>query len=225
MTQQTTTAPDRATECERATSITRSLIGYGILAGPLYVLVSLVQAVTRDGFDLARHQWSLLSNGGLGWVQITNFVVTGLMTVAFAIGLRRALAGSRGGVWAPRLIGVYGLSLVGAGVFRADPALGFPPGTPDGPANVSWHGILHFVSGGIGFACLVVACFVLARRFAAQGRRVWAGYSWVTGALFLAGFVSVATGAGSTWANLVFVGSVLLVWGWLTAVAVRLYRK
>jgi hypothetical protein len=37
--------------------------------------------------------------------KITNLVLSGLMTVAFAVGLRRALGGGRGAVWAPRLIG------------------------------------------------------------------------------------------------------------------------
>jgi hypothetical protein len=32
-------------------------------------------------------------------------------------------------VWAPRLIAVYGLGLIGAGIFAADPAYGFPIGT------------------------------------------------------------------------------------------------
>jgi hypothetical protein len=239
---------------------TKNLLGYGVIAGPLYVVVSLCQALTRDGFDLTRHQWSLLSNGTCGWIQITNFVVTGACVVAAAVGLRRALGpGSR---WAPRLLTVYGLSLVAAGLFRADPALGFPPGTPDGPATVSWHGILHFVSGAVGFSCLVVACFVVARRFAAQREdrslrgpqsqasataqredrslrgpqsqasataqredRGWATYSRVTGALFLAGFVSVAAGAGAVWSNLVFVGSVILVWIWLSAVSVHFYQR
>jgi hypothetical protein len=206
--------------CEPATRITRSLLGYGVLAGPVYVGVSLVQALTRPGFDLTRHQWSLLSNGDLGWVQITNFVLTGLMTVAFAVGLRRATAGA----WAPRLLTGYGLSLVAAGVFRADPTLGFPPGTPDGRGPVSWHGILHLASGGIGFTCLAVACFVLARRFAAEGRRGWAAYSRGVGVVFLAGFGCVAAGAGRPWANLVFVAAVLIVWAWLTALATHLYR-
>ena len=85
--------------------MTRSLLGYGVIAGPLYVVVSLAQALTRDGFDLTRHAWSLLANGSLGWIQIANFVVVGAMTIAFAVGLRRALPAQR---WAPRLVGVYG---------------------------------------------------------------------------------------------------------------------
>src|SRR6266542_138349 len=186
MSNQTIIVPSRAS-CDPAARVTRSLLGYGVIAGPAYVLVSLLQAVTRDGFDLRRHAWSLLSNGHLGWIQVTNFVVTGLATVAFSIGLRRALRSGRGGSWAPRLIGVYGASLIGAGVFRADPALGFPPGTPPGVAEVSWHGIAHFILGGIGFTCLVAACIVLA--FVAAVVLAW---TWVSAlAVHLSGRTSV----------------------------------
>jgi len=208
------------TTCTPTGRVTRSLLGYGVLAGPLYVTVSLAQALTRDGFDLTRHQWSLLSNGALGWIQVANFVVTGLMVIASAVGLRRALATT----WAPRLVATYGAGLVCAGIFRADPALGFPPGTPAGTGTVTWHGILHFVAGGIGFAGLIAACFVVARRFAAEGRTGWAGYSRVTGVLFLAAFVGVATGASSVATNLGFVGGVLIAWAWLTALSIHLYR-
>jgi hypothetical protein len=213
-----------ARPCTPAQRVTRSLLGYGVLAGPLYVTVALAQAFTRDGFDLARHQWSLLANGALGWIQITNLVVTGLMVVAFGAGLRRALRGGPGATWAPRLIACYGLSLIGAGVFRADPAFGFPAGTPAGPGTVSWHGMLHLLCGVAGFAALGVACFVIARRFAADRRRGWAYASRATGVLFLAGFACVAAGAGAAWANLVFTAAVLLVWGWLSAVSASLYR-
>jgi Protein of unknown function (DUF998) len=210
------------TTCDRTTSVTRSLLGYGIIAGPLYVVVSLVQALTRDGFDLTRHAWSLLSNGGLGWIQITNFVLAGLSVVAFAVGLRRT---GRTGTWTPRLIGVYGLGLVSAGVFRADPALGFPPGTPADEATVSWHGILHFASGAVAFGCLIAACFVAARRYAAEGRRGWAAYSRVTGVLFFAGFAAVASGGGSPWSTVAFTVAGLIAWTWISTVAVDLYRR
>src|SRR3712207_7912275 len=54
-----------------------------------YVLVSLAQALTRDGFHLHTHAWSLLANGRFGWAQIANLALTGLMTMAAAVGLRR----------------------------------------------------------------------------------------------------------------------------------------
>jgi len=210
-----------AATCDRTTSVTRSLLGYGVIVGPFYVIVSLAQAVTRNGFDLSRHEWSLLANGSLGWIQIVNFLLTGAMTVAFAVGLRRAGQGS----WAPRLIAVYGLGMVGAGIFRADPSLGFPPGTPDGPGAVSWHGLLHFVCAGIGFGCMIAACLVMARRFARTGERGWARFSAVTGVAFLGAFVGVASsGAGKPALIYAFIAAVVLVFAWMSALAVRLYR-
>jgi len=74
-----------------------------------------------------------MANGERGWIQVANLVVTGLMVIAFAVGLRRALATGTGARWAPRLVAAYGVSLVAAGLLRADPALGFPAGTPAGP--------------------------------------------------------------------------------------------
>lgn len=209
-------------ETNAASRGTRALLACGVAAGPLYVLVSATEALTRDGFDPARHPWSLLANGDLGWVHVANLVVTGLLTVAFAAGLRRVLRPGRGGTWVPRLLGVYGLSLVAAGGFRADPAMGFPPGTPEGAAEATWHGALHFVCGGIGFVCLVVACLLVAGRFAAEGRQGWARFSWATGVLFLAGFVAVAAGAGAAWSNVAFTAAVVLAWAWVSALAAHL---
>ncbi len=219
MTTATAHAGATARTCDRETSVTRSLLGYGVIAGPVYVGVSLTEALTRDGFDLSRHAWSLLANGDLGWIHIANFVLAGAMTIAFAVGLRRA----HGGGWAPRLLAVYGLSLLAAGAFRADPAGGFPRGVAAG--EVSWHGLAHLASGGVGFTCLIAACFVLARRFARRGRAAWAWSSRATGALFAAGFLAVASGAGAAWANLAFTGAVVLGWAWISALAVRTYRN
>jgi hypothetical protein len=205
-------------ECTSDARITRSLLGYGVLAGPLYVGVSLAQAFTRSGFDLTKHAWSLLENGDLGWVQIANFLVAGLATVAAAVGLQRAL-GQR---LAPALVAAYGVSLVGAGVFRADPAQGFPVGTPE-TTPISWHGGLHLIVGGIGFVCLIAACFVLARGFWREGRRWLAWFSRVTGVVFLGGFAGIASGSpGPT--TLAFVAAVGLVWVWLALVCVHFYR-
>jgi hypothetical protein len=209
------------TSCGRESRVTKSLLGYGVIAGPVYVVVSLAQALTRQGFDLTRHAWSLLSDGDLGWIQVANFVAAGLMTVAFAVGLRRAGAGT----WAPRLVGVYGVSLVAAGVFRADPALGFPSGTPADAGTVSWHGMLHLLSGSVGFGCLIAACLVVGRAFAAEGARGWAIYSRVTGVVFLAGFADIASGSHGALTTLPFAAAVVLAWSWITALSVHLYRR
>lgn len=205
--------------CDPATNVTRSLLGWGVVAGPFYVVVSLSQAVLREGFDLGRHQWSLLANGPFGWVQVLNFVLTGLMVLAAALGLHRSLGG-----WAPRLVAGYGLSLIAAGLFRADPALGFPAGTPEGAATtISRHGVLHLLAGGLGFAAVAAACLVIGTRYARAGRRGMALFSRGTGVVFLTGFAMLASSGGARLATLAFTGCVVLVWAWLAAVCADRY--
>ena len=211
--------------CTPETSLTRSLLGYGVIAGPLYVTMSLTQALTRDGFDLTKHPWSLLANGPWGWVQVVNFIVCGAMMVTFAAGLRRALRPGRGSWWGPVLFAVYGAGLIGAGLFRADPTLGFPPGTPTGPGAVSWHGMLHLGAAGVGFGCLIAAGFVVARRLSSDGRRGWAVYSRFTAVVFLLGFVGVASGGGNVATNLAFIAAILLAWAWISALSVHYYNQ
>jgi len=207
---------------ETTMKLTKALLVCGVIAGPLYVIVGLGQALTREGFDLTRHALSLLSNGLLGWIQIANFVITGLLVIACAVGMRRALALESSGAWGPVLLGVYGLGLIAAGIFIADPALGFPPGTPPGPPHtISTHGLMHFVSGGVGFLGLIASCFVFARRFAVRKQSAWAAYSVATGVIFFAAFFAIASGSGKVWINLAFCFAVVLAWAWITAIAAR----
>src|SRR5690349_20028851 len=105
-------------------STTRFLLRCGVVAGPLYLAVSLIQARLRSGFDLARHPLSVLANGPCGWVQTANFVVTGLLVVAAAVGFGRALGRGSRGVTA--FLTTYGVAILAAAVFRADPVDGFP---------------------------------------------------------------------------------------------------
>lgn len=198
---------------------TRALLTGGVLAGPLFVVAAGVQALTRAGFDIRKQAISSLSLGDLGWIQISTFIITGLLTVGCAVGLRRVLYPGRGGTWGPLLIGIYGAGLVSAGVFSTDPAGGFPPGAPEGlPDHFSWHAILHTVSAMVAFLALIVGAFVLARRFAVDGRRGWAAYATGTGVVLVPLFLWPGTaGAGIRLA----VGATL-GWALLTAVAARL---
>src|SRR6202035_1251355 len=102
-------------------------------------------------FEPLRHDLSLLANGDFGWIHTSLFIVSGLLVVASAVGMRSALGTGPASTWAPRLIALYGIGLIGAGIFAADPAYGFPPGTPIEAHDVSSHGLMHLVSGLVGF--------------------------------------------------------------------------
>jgi hypothetical protein len=157
-----------------ATIPTRRLLVCGVAAAPLFLVVALGQASTREGFDLTRHPISLLSLGDLGWIQITNFVVTGGLYLACAFGMRRALHPGPGSRWGPRLVAAHGLGMIVAGVFLADAGAGYPPGAPAGaPEQLTWHGVLHELGFIAATLAWVAFSIVFARRFAACGRRGW----------------------------------------------------
>ncbi len=200
------------------------LLLLGIIAGPFYLLVGLVQVLLREGFDIRRHALSHLSNGEFGWVQITNFLFTGLLVIAGAIGCRRAIRTQPAGTWGPILLGFYGAGLIGAGVFPADPAPGFPPGTATSD-QLSTTGLLHFAMGGFGFYALIAACFVFMRRFLREQRAGLAWYSAVTGAGFFASFAAVASGSTSPAVLIAFYVAVVWTFVWHTLLMVHIARQ
>jgi len=211
----------RAPGSDRAA--TRPLLRYGVIAGPFYLALGLIQALVRDGFDLARHPLSLLSNGSWGWVQIANFVLTGFMVLAAAAGFSRVLApDSR---WAGRLLGAFGVSLVVAGIFVADPVSGFPPGTPEGPpTSVSTSGLLHFVAGALGFLCWAVSGVLTGRALSRRSQRAMGRFSVASGIIVAVAFfggVPLSSGVGGVLAIWL---SVVVGWTWLTLTSIHLSR-
>jgi len=175
---------------------TRTLLRYGSIAGPLYLVVGYAQALIREGFDFRRHALSQLANGEMGWIQTANFVATGLLAIAGALGVRRVLRGQRAGTWGPILFAVFGLGLLVAAVFSADPGNGFPPGTPE-TGTMTARGMLHFMAGAVTFYALIAACFVFSRRFASLGRTGWTVLSLITGLAFLVCFSAIPMGVSS----------------------------
>jgi hypothetical protein len=190
---------------------TRRLLACGAVAGPLFVVTVLAQAGTRSGFSLTHDAASLLDDGPWGWVQSANFIVTGLLLIAAAAGLRRVLRDGRGSRWAPRLLAITGAGFIGGGIFHPDPSGGYPTGTPpDASAVSSWHGALHQVCGSAAFLALIVFCVILARRYRAAGQRRLAGFSLLAGVL---GAVGVASGGLHHGTLTLFIGvSIALLW-------------
>lgn len=212
--------------CPPELRMTRSLLGYGMLAGPFYLVASVCEGIVRPGFDFTRHDWSLLANGDGGWVHRLVLGLTGLMVIAAGVGFVRYLRGRRAPVAAGWFLAVYGAGLVGAGVFSADPANGFPVGTPEGPnPTPSASGLLHLAFAGVGFLGLVICCLLCARRFRREGAGGWAAFSVTTGVLFLAAFAGIAAGGGSSVVVLAFTAAIVLAWAWLLLVSLQMYRQ
>ena len=209
--------------------LTNTLLKCGVAAGPLYVLIGLFEIVTRPGFSIFKHSLSLMSIGPQGWIHILLFIVTGILVILGAFGIRLAISGERGGTWGPILLGVYGLSLIAAGFFIPDPMRGFPPGMTYG--TISTGGIMHLVAGMVGFTGLIAACFVFAKRFTAQKQKGMQTFSLITAFVFLFSFIGIAGFSGSSEdtvvmiVTLAFYLAVLLSWIWLSTITARLLQK
>jgi hypothetical membrane protein len=208
---------------------TRWLLTCGAVGAPLFLTIILIEGALRADYDPVQQMSSALSLTGRGWIQITNFVVTGLLMLAFAVGLHRVLRPGRASRLAPVLIGAYGVGLIGAGVFVADPSGGYPPGTPPGSVtHTTWHGTMHNVFSIVVFLSLAVACLVLASRFAARPRRpFWAVYSAATGLALplLQPALNALTPGTDTGLGLNQKITIAVGWGWVMVVALHLRRR
>ncbi len=208
---------------------TKALLACGSIAGPLFTVGWLVEGATRTNYNSLRHPISSLALGDLSWTQVANFLVTGILTLAFAFGLRSALRPPRGSTWGPLLVGACAIGLLGAGIFATDPMSGYPPGTPNQLLHYSAHGALHQLFSAFVFLGLPAACLVFARRFAGWGYRGWAIYSAATAAVFAVAFVLASVAFSQT--DLVDFGGLFqrialtAGFGWLTLLALHQLRS
>jgi hypothetical protein len=202
-------------------AVTRSLLGWGVLAGPIYLGVGLLLAATRTGFDLGEHPLSLLMLGEGGWMQRTNLLASGVICGIAALGFRRAMSRTGSASRAPLLVFGFAAALVGSAVFAPDPVDGFPPGAE---SEVTAAGLLHLALGAVGFVCLAIACFLLARWIARRGDAGWSRYSWASGVLVLAGFIGGAALSQLTVGVVLLWVAVVAGYAWIAATSVYLWR-
>jgi hypothetical protein len=199
---------------------TRTLLSLGIAGATIFPLLTAVQAFTREGFRLAAHPLSLLSVGAFGWIQVVNFILSGLLFFLFAVDVRRVL--SPASFWIPLLFKTYGLLTILGGIFVTDPMLGFPPGTPDGlPATLSWHATAHNLIFFVVFFCIVAIELLFIGRFAKEKKRGWFTYSLLT-ALAAPALIVAAGEPGSMYYGAVLFSLNLITNAWIVAIALWL---
>ncbi|MFF3260573.1 DUF998 domain-containing protein [Streptomyces sp. NPDC002932] len=197
----------------------QTLLACGIAAGPLFTVVYLLIGASRAGYKAFRHPISSLAFGSAGWMQILNFLLAGLLSLVFAVGLWR----NGPSHWGALLIGVWAVGLLGAGACRTDPVSGYPIGTPDLLGRPTRVGALHDLFSLIGFLALAVACFVFAPAFSLG----WALYSIASGVLF-ATTMALSSAAFSQQQRWVDLGgliqrvSLTIGWIWQMLLAVRI---
>lgn len=195
-----------------------ALLNAGVWAGIIFFIVATAESFLRPGFDLSRHAISMLSLGERGWLMVATFVLSGVLVLACAVGLKREGAG----VTVPALLGLYGIGLVLAGLFPAPAGLGFPPGTPDDQQPVmTTTAIVHSIAFMLAFSSLIVACFVMAFR----SRRTNGTLALVSAATGIALPLLIALGMAQVVATgVAFYLAAMLAWLWLAIVCTAAMR-
>ncbi len=199
-------------------SLDRALLACGVASTPVFYGLAALQLALRPGYDIRTQPISFLALGELGWIQVANFVLTGALALAGALGLRHVLRGQRGGSAGSTLAGLYGIGMIGAGLFGPDPL----PAPGQAP-QMSAAGAVHMVAFLVSFLSLIAACFVFARRFNAVGKSGWALYSVVT-ALLAPALVATSM-ANPALAGLIVGAAGLVLFGWFSLVAFEIRNE
>jgi len=200
----------------------------GMIGPVLFVSIFVLEGRLRVGYDSLAMYVSALSLGPRGWVQILNFVVFGLLLLAFARGVAAGfrIARASKGV-GPALLTIVALGYLLSGLFVMD-----PDGTPRNLMSV--HGTIHGVLGGIVFLLMPVSCFVFARRF--RRNPEWRSLHWFTLAAgttvaIAVAILTIATkvvplqDAFSRWLGLIQRAAIVPFMAWLFVFALTLHRK
>jgi hypothetical membrane protein len=163
-----------------------SLPAWAGIAGPvLFTVAFLAQGAFRRGeYSAVAETISALEAGPGGWIQQLNFVVFGLLTMAYAVALHRGLPPSRAGIAGPALLFAAGIGLLLGAAFPVR----------EDATGATYDPIGHTIGGGIFFIGSAVGLIVLSRRIARDPRwRNLAGYTLAVGALALVGVVLMRT--------------------------------
>lgn len=187
-----------------------ALLICGVVGTVGFSVTFLLDGWSRPGYRPAYHAVSALALGPKGWIQTTNFLVSGLLITLGGVGTVL----THGLVWVGVLVVMFGLSLVASGVWRMDPMRGYPPGTPPGdPPALSRAHQRHDGAGVAVFVSLPAAALLAA--VALDG--VWAWYSGVTAAasVVLLGLFGRAWERDAPLTGLVQRTMILVGWVWL----------
>jgi hypothetical protein len=135
----------------------------GAVAGPLFVIVFIIEGALRPGYSAMRQPVSALSVGTRGWIQQANFIVVGLLFLAYAFGLRLALQPYGASFWESFLVAAYAVGLIGAGVFVTD--MGGAPRDRTARSPRARAGIAHDIFSLLVFVSLAIDGFIFCAFF------------------------------------------------------------
>jgi hypothetical protein len=120
-----------------------------------------------------------LSLGPIGWIMTLTFLLSGILIIIFASGLRLSLPPIGSALLATRLLIAAGFGMIGL-ISPTDKTIRTTPAT--------WHGRLHDASFVVIGLTLMPAMILLGFAYYKNGQKGLAIYTWITTALAIPTF-------------------------------------
>ena len=146
----------------------------GMVAPPLMIALWTVASILRPGYDQLTQKGSELGTGQNSIIMNLNFAATGILIIAFVLGLARSVSGNNRVRIGTTLLLVAGLCETVTAGFACDP--GCPPTTGSFSQNAHLGIALVFFSS-IAFAPLLIGVGIGRDQF----WKPYASYSTATG--------------------------------------------
>src|SRR5215813_7885452 len=196
----------------------------GLIGSLFFVAVFVAEEVLAPEFNWLSTAVSEHSRTPHGWIQITTFIVVGLLFVIFSGGISEELRNVLGSRTGPLMIGITGVCLILSGPFVTDPG-GVVMRSPE----ATWHGMVHGIVGAIAFTLMPLSCFVFYRRLRSQTAwRSFARRSLMVCFIIIFGIVLLKLAQLGVMHGLLglFQRIVLVAYfGWIFALALRLHAS
>jgi len=189
----------------------------GIIAPFIFAIMVIIAGLLRPDYS---HLTNFVSElGAVGApnaiMQRLNFVLVGILIVAFTFGLHRGIGEGEGSIIGPLLIAVFGLSSVVSGIFSTDP---IQPG--------SFSDIMHIMSSTIGGIAAIFAFFFISERL--EQDTLWRRYRYFSIVIAFVAIVVSVVGVGLLGvlgapglAQRLFMAVLFL---WIEVIAIRLFQ-
>src|SRR5215472_8180122 len=202
----------------------RLAVWSGMFGSLLFLAVFVAEDVFSPDFDWLSTAVSEHSRTPHGWIQITAFIVVGLLFVIFSGGITEELRDVPGSRTGPLMVGIIGICLILSGPFVTDPG-----GVVMGSSGATWHGVVHGIVGAIAFTLMPLSGFVFYRRLRSQP--AWSSFArWSLTVCFVIifGIVLLKLAQLGVMRGLLGLFQRLLLvayFGWIFALALRLHAS
>lgn len=189
----------------------------GIIAPIIFTIILMIASLLRSDYSHLINFVSELGAVGAPYaiIQRINFVLTGILIVAFTFGLHRGIGDGKGSIIGPLLVAIFGLSSVMSGIFSTDT---IQPG--------SFSDIMHSMSSAIGSVAAIIAFFIISERL--EKDILWRPYQSFSIVIAIVAIIVSVVGAGILGAvgtpglgQRLFLAVLFL---WIEVMAIRLFQ-